>query len=101
MPTAGAEPPPVPSTSLYSERDGLAPWPFCLDRRDHSSENVRVPGSHAGMPFNPLMYYIIADRLAQPRGGWQPFQLSHGPIRGLYRHTCSTDLGDSQTTCAS
>lgn len=66
--------PPVPSTSLFSKRDGLAPWAFCLDHRDEQSENVQVAGSHAGMTFNPLMYYVIADRLAQPADNWRHFE---------------------------
>lgn len=84
-------PPPVPTTSLYSRADALAPWPFCLDHADRRCENVHVPGSHAGMTFNPLMYYIIADRLAQPRGDWQPFRVN--PLRRVvYRHDCASAL---------
>ena len=41
-------PPPVPTSSLYSRADGLAPWPFCLDHAARRCENVHVPGSHAG-----------------------------------------------------
>ncbi len=83
--------PPVPSTSLYSERDALAPWPFCLDFADARSENVHVPGSHAGMTFNPLMYYVIADRLAQDPQTWQPFTLN--ALRRLaLRHGSALDF---------
>ena len=85
------EPPPVPSTSLYSRRDGIAPWPFCLDHCDPQSENIHVPGSHAGMTYNPLMYFVIADRLSQPRGGWRPFQINR-LLRTFYRHDCASEL---------
>ncbi len=84
--------PPVPSSSLYSERDALSPWPFCIDVTDGQSENLHVPGSHAAMPYNPLMYYVIADRLAQPEGEWRPFALN-GPRRLLFRSTCARDFG--------
>ena len=32
-----------------------------------------MPGSHLGLGFNPLVLFAIADRLAQPEEGWQPF----------------------------
>ena len=84
-------PPPVPTTSLYSRADGLAPWPFCLDHAARRCENVHVPGSHAGMTFNPLMYYVIADRLAQQRDHWRPFRMS--PLRrAVYRQDCASEL---------
>lgn len=84
--------PPVPSTSLYSERDALSPWPFCLDASDTQSENLHVPGSHAAMPYNPLMYYVIADRLSQREDNWQPFEL-RGPRRLLFRSACAREQG--------
>ena len=36
-------------------------------------ENIRVWGSHVGLGFNPLVLQIVADRLAQPEGQWQPY----------------------------
>jgi pimeloyl-ACP methyl ester carboxylesterase len=68
-------PPPVPSTAIYSEGDGIAHWSYCVDEEDETTENLRIPGSHLGMTHNPLMLYCIADRLAQPEGRWQPFKL--------------------------
>ena len=83
--------PPVPSSSLFSERDALAPWPFCLDHSSDRAENIQVPGSHAGMTWNPLMYYVIADRLAQAEGEWRPFALDR--LRGLFfRHGCASEF---------
>ena len=37
-------------------------------------ENIRVAGSHTGLGFNPLVLCIVAERLAQPEGQWQPFK---------------------------
>ncbi len=71
-----AEPPPVPSTSIYSKGDGVAHWSFCVDdQEDEHTENIALPGSHLGMTHNPLFMYCIADRLAQAEGSWKPFQL--------------------------
>jgi pimeloyl-ACP methyl ester carboxylesterase len=87
---AWAESPPVPSTSIFSKRDALAPWPFCLDQRDEQSENIQISASHAGMPFNSLIYYLIAERLAQKT--WQPFRTNDMAKRLIYRHACASEF---------
>jgi pimeloyl-ACP methyl ester carboxylesterase len=71
------QPPPVPSTAVYSTSDGIAHWEACIDEHeDATTENVRVPGSHCGLGHNPLAVFVIADRLAQPEGRWRRFDLS-------------------------
>lgn len=67
-------PPPVPSTSIYSESDGIAAWRYCVDPINPHTENVRVTGSHTGMTHNPMIYYAIAERLSQPQDQWRPFE---------------------------
>jgi pimeloyl-ACP methyl ester carboxylesterase len=66
--------PPVPSTAIYSEGDGVAHWSFCVDEEDEHTENLHVPSSHLGMTHNPLIMYAVADRLAQEEGNWRPFR---------------------------
>ncbi len=67
--------PPVPTTSIFSYTDGAVHWKSCIDPLDHErAENVRVPGSHAGLIANPLVFSILADRLAQDPDEWQPFE---------------------------
>ena len=66
-------PPPVPSTSIFSKTDGIANWKTCIEQDSDQTENIEVVGSHCGMGFNPAVYYVIADRLAQPRGEWRKF----------------------------
>jgi pimeloyl-ACP methyl ester carboxylesterase len=78
------EPPPVPSTAMFSRTDGVASWWCCVDDHHPRSENIEVPGSHIGLLHNPRVLYVIADRLAQPEGEWQPFQRT-GLRRLLYR----------------
>ena len=80
---------PMPSTAIYSEGDGVVPWRFCLDEEDDTTENLRVPGSHTGMPFNLLILYAIADRLAQPEGNWKPFK-ADGVMRFFYGSSSNT-----------
>ncbi len=69
-------PPPVPCTSIYSRSDGIVAWQACVDPDADPArqrENVEVEGSHSGMGWNPRVLAIVADRLAQPAGAWQPW----------------------------
>jgi pimeloyl-ACP methyl ester carboxylesterase len=67
-------PPPVPSTCIYSEYDGVVPPSQAMLEGDPANhENVRVTGSHIGLGFNRHVLWIVADRLAQPEGGWRPW----------------------------
>ncbi|MBX3620347.1 MAG: alpha/beta hydrolase [Rhizobacter sp.] len=63
--------PPVPTTSIYSRSDGVVAWETCLLDSGCEAENVEVDGSHMGLPWNPQVLRIVADRLAQPEGAWQ------------------------------
>ncbi|WP_100656451.1 esterase/lipase family protein [Alteromonas flava] len=71
------KPPPVPSSAIYSKSDGIAHWQACRDDWVHESqhaENIEVLGSHMGLGHNPQVLWIIANRLAQEEGTWQPFR---------------------------
>jgi hypothetical protein len=77
-------PPPVPSTCIYSNTDGVVPPDAAqLDAAGSQHENIWVPGSHIGLGFNPTVMWILADRLSQPEGAWQPFQPS-GVVGSMY-----------------
>ena len=67
-------PPPMPTTSIYSCSDGVVNWRAC--RHEHAShlvQDVEIEGSHIGMGWNPAVHGVVADRLAQPAGGWRPY----------------------------
>lgn len=69
--------PPVPTTSIYSRSDGIVAWQSCRHlhtRRD--VQDVEIQGSHIGMGWNPAALRVVADRLAQQPGRWQPFTLN-------------------------
>jgi len=69
--------PPVPCTAIYSHNDGITSWQHCIDHAPGKhSENIRIPGSHTGLTHNPWVLYLLADRLAQVEGQWQPFRNS-------------------------
>ncbi len=68
------EPPPVPTTSIFSRTDGIVSWHCSLEPPSEHTESIEVKASHLGMGMNPLTLYVIADRLAQPEHDWQPFR---------------------------
>ena len=64
----------VPTSCLYTLNDGVVPpQEATIDGDPTLHENVQVPGSHSGMVFNGIVLSVVADRLAQPEGNWQPF----------------------------
>ena len=68
-------PPPVPSTSIYSHSDGVVASGCCNGIESSDSENIAIPASsHCGLASNPIVFWIIANRLAQAQGSWQPFK---------------------------
>jgi pimeloyl-ACP methyl ester carboxylesterase len=76
--------PPVPSTCIYSESDALvSPDQATLDGDPADHENIRIPGSHLGLVLNPIVMWLVADRLAQPEGAWRPYDYRGLIGRGL------------------
>lgn len=67
------DPPPVPTTSIYSKDDGVVNWRHCLEQSSRSTQNVEVRSSHLGMTVHPAVLYVLADRLAQRQQEWRPF----------------------------
>jgi hypothetical protein len=61
-----AEPPAVPTTAIYSPRDGIVAWSSCMNIPSPDHENVAVDGCHSTMLGNPQAIGVIADRLARP-----------------------------------
>ncbi|MDT8320371.1 MAG: alpha/beta fold hydrolase [Xanthomonadales bacterium] len=56
-----------PVTSIYSKTDGVVPWRSSIDDHNPQACNLRVPGSHLGLAFNPCVLDIIAASLAGRR----------------------------------
>ncbi|MFT6408090.1 MAG: pimeloyl-ACP methyl ester carboxylesterase [Arenicella sp.] len=66
--------PPVPTTSIFSHSDGVVAWEGSLQKESDTSESIVVPASHIGMGVNPLVMYVLADRLSQPIEQWAKFK---------------------------
>lgn len=65
---------PLPVSCLYSLGDGIVPPDEAVIENGHRlHENIRVPASHLGMTVNPIVLWIVADRLAMPENEWRPF----------------------------
>lgn len=70
----------VPLSVIWSKTDGFVHPSIACQPEGPRTENIHVCSSHAGFGVNPLAFYVVADRLAQPEGGWAPFER-----RGLRR----------------
>ncbi len=66
--------PRVPTTSIYSRSDGIVAWRSSLEAARAHTESIEVISSHIGMAVHPAVLYAVAERLAQPEGGWRPFE---------------------------
>lgn len=53
----------VAETAIYTKDDGVVDWRYC--KTGDSDIDFEVPGTHVGLVFNPSVFTIIAERLAQ------------------------------------
>lgn len=69
------EPPPVPTTAIYTKGDGVVSWQYCLEQEEGPQrQNIQVKGSHCGLGHNPVVLSIILDRLAFKKQEWRRYQ---------------------------
>lgn len=61
-----SEPIGVPSTAVFSRRDGIVSWQACIGPETALHENVEVRCGHLGFGTDPATLWLIADRLAVP-----------------------------------
>lgn len=89
--------PPVPFTGIYTESDGIIHWHYCLDRHSERSQNIRVLGSHVGLTHNPLVLYLVAERLQYRAKHWRPFA-PKGWQKLLFSGTCASEIDGADLT---
>ena len=60
------EPPPQPTTSIYSRSDGIVAWDACTHDAQHDHvDEVELDSSHLDMGWNPEVIEAVAQRLAK------------------------------------
>jgi pimeloyl-ACP methyl ester carboxylesterase len=60
----------VLETAIFTKDDGIVDWRYC--RTGNRKVDFEVPGTHIGMAFNPSVYTIVANRLAQASAKTSP-----------------------------
>lgn len=66
--------PPVPTTSIFSRDDGVVGWRGSVEAHGAQICNIQLrSGSHLGLGVNPLVWLVLAERLAQAEHAWQPY----------------------------
>jgi pimeloyl-ACP methyl ester carboxylesterase len=63
----------VRQTAVFTKMDGIVDWRVC--RTGDPSADFEVSATHIGMVFNPLVYSLVAHRLAgvePPNGDFRP-----------------------------
>lgn len=53
-----------PVLAVWSKVDGIVAWEACIDHHSGMTEHVELPLAHVAMGFSPVVYRIIARRLA-------------------------------------
>jgi triacylglycerol lipase len=53
----------IKQTAIYTKSDGIVDWRVCVD--EDPARNFEVKGTHVGLAFNPMVYSLIAKRLAE------------------------------------
>lgn len=64
-----ARPIPVPSTAVFSRRDGVVHWRTCVEPESELHQNVEVRCAHLAFGADPATLWLVADRLAQADPG--------------------------------
>ncbi|NRB39655.1 MAG: alpha/beta hydrolase [Pseudomonadales bacterium] len=69
----------VRTSILYSLRDGAVSRGSAVIENHPLVDNIEVSSSHVGFAHNPLVYYVIADRLSQDLLDWDAFDVTKQP----------------------
>lgn len=75
--------PEIPCVAIWSPVDGIVyteaaripDYIVQLSQPPAIRENIRIVCSHTGMPFNPMVFLAVADRLSQATDDYELFQL--------------------------
>ena len=94
------EPPPVPTTSIFSRSDGICAWQTCVNEERAQVENIEVYGSHCG-PRPSSGRRLCRRRPAGPARGpveeVRPLRLEEPRLSGLAASLTSSDRGPARS----
>ena len=63
-----------PTSALYSRSDGIVHWRIAQAEPGPRRESIAIETSHCGFGHHPATLLVVADRLAEPLDGWQPYR---------------------------
>lgn len=63
----------VPTTCIYSRKDGIVAWECCMSLPAERTENIEVDATHLGYGHHLTTLKVIADRLATHPDEWRPY----------------------------
>lgn len=87
------QPPPVPTTSVYTRNDVIVDWKTSINPKAKFTENIEVDTTHTGMCANQSCYVVIMDRLSQSEYKWKPFDKKKYPEELFHKK----DIGENYT----
>jgi hypothetical protein len=58
----------VAETAIYTKSDGIVDWHVC--RTGNPEVDFEVSATHIGLAFNPIVFDVVAHRLAGKRPSW-------------------------------
>jgi triacylglycerol lipase len=58
----------VRQTAIYTKSDGIVDWKVC--RTGKPADDFEVSATHIGLAFNPIVYDVVAHRLAGKTPAW-------------------------------
>jgi pimeloyl-ACP methyl ester carboxylesterase len=58
----------VLQTAIYTKSDGIVDWRVCMT--GHPDVDFEVSATHIGMAFNPIVFDLVAHRLAGKTPSW-------------------------------
>ena len=90
QPCVACIPKSVLQTAIYSKADGILDWHSC--KTGDPAVDLEVSATHIGMAFNPLVYRLVADRLAETRVSRREARSGKGTAGTIRRRTVGVSV---------
>jgi hypothetical protein len=58
----------VAETAIYTKSDGIVDWRVC--QTGNPANDFEVSATHIGLAFNPIVFDVVAHRLAGKTPSW-------------------------------